>query len=109
MASYIIKMNKAVHNTSGQCESAITDAGASVTTAYGMSFSYKVDGTAEQVAAISGLKSSQLEADELTANLSGGTTNNAFLNVHGINASGEPAWSPQSTGSGTNIYLLDTG
>lgn len=109
MASYIIKMNKQVHDTSGQCATAITASGASITTTYGMSFSYKVDGTTEQVTAISGLKSSQLEADELTATLSTGLTNQAFLNVHGINASGEPAWSPQSTGSGTNIYLLDTG
>jgi len=109
MASYIIKMNKAVHTTSDQCNTAITDAGASITTAYGMTFSYKVDGTAEQVAAISGLKSSQLEADELTANLSTGTTSNAFLFKSGMDASGNPAWDPQSTGNGTNIYLLDTG
>jgi hypothetical protein len=109
MASYIIKINKAVHSTSDQCNTAITNAGASITTNYKMLGSYKVEGTQEQVAAINGLKSSQLEADEVTSNLSIATANNTFLKQHGIDASGAPAWSPQSTGTNAKIYLLDTG
>ena len=109
MASYIIKLDKAVHSTSDQCNTAITNAGATITTNYKMWGSYKVDATAEQVAAISGLKSSQLEADEVTSNLSIATANNTFLKQHGLNASDQPAWSPQSTGTNAKVYLLDTG
>jgi len=49
MASYIIKINKAVHSTSDQCNTAITNAGASITTNYKMLGSYKVEGTQEQM------------------------------------------------------------
>ena len=107
MASYIIKINKAVHSTSDQCNTAITNAGASITTNYKMLGSYKVEGTQEQVAAINGLKSSQLEADEVTSNLSIATANNTFLKQHGIDASGAPAWSPQST-VGEVVSALDS-
>ena len=109
MASYIIKLDKAVHSTSDQCNTAITNAGATITTNYKMWGSYKVDATAEQIAAISGIKSSQLEADEVTSNLSVATANNTFLKQHGLNASDQPAWSPQSTGTNAKVYLLDTG
>lgn len=109
MASYIIKLDKAVHSTSDQCNTAITNAGASITTNYKMWGSYKVDGTAEQIAAISGLKSSQLEADEVTSNLSVASPNLSHKQFHGTDASGNPAWSPQSTGTNASVYLLDTG
>ena len=109
MASYIIKLDKAVHSTSDQCNTAISNAGASITSNYKMWGCYKVEGTAEQVAAISGLKSSQLEADEVTSNLSIATANPAHKKFHGVDASFNPAWSPQSTGTNSMIYLLDTG
>ena len=109
MASYIIKLDKAVHSTSDQCNTAITNAGASITNNYKMWGCYKVDGTAEQVAAISGIKSSQLESDEVTSNLSVASPNLDFKKFHGIDASGNPAWSPQSTGTNAEVYLLDTG
>ena len=109
MASYIIKIDKAVHSTSDQCNTAITNAGATITTNYNMLGSYKVDGTSEQVAAINGLKSSQLEADEVTSNLSVATVDNTFRKFAGLDASNNPSWSPISTGTNAKVYLLDTG
>jgi len=109
MASYIIKLDKAVHSTSDQCNTAITNAGATVSSNYNMFGSYKVDGTAEQITAINGLKSSQLEADEVTSNLSVATVNNSFRKFAGLDASNNPAWNPTSTGTNAKVYLLDTG
>ena len=64
MANYIVEMDSGVHADASAAASAITSAGASITTTFSLSMTYLIDATAEQLAAISGVKhSADADAD----------------------------------------------
>jgi|TARA_R110002153_G_scaffold7421_3_gene33397 hypothetical protein len=64
MANYIVEMDGTVHADSTAAVSAITSAGASVSTTFDLNLTYEIDCTSDQLAAITGVKYSSLsEAD----------------------------------------------
>ena len=60
MASYIVEMDAGVHADATAAATAITNAGASVTTTFDLNMTYQIDCTADQLAAMSGVKYSSL-------------------------------------------------
>ena len=59
MANYIVEMDSGVHGDASAAQTAITSAGASITTTFSLSLTYLISATAEQLAAISGVKYSE--------------------------------------------------
>jgi len=110
MASYILSMDSSVHADASAAESAITGAGGTIINTYSLPLTYKVDATAEEISAIAGVSYSELEATSLTATHAG-----SFNTLHLTYTSRDrgnndlPNWNPSRTGSGTTVYLLDTG
>lgn len=112
MASYILSMDSSVHADSSAAETAITSAGGTVTKTYSLPLTFKADMTAEQLATLTGVSHSELEGQSLTANHAGSLYNLQHLTYSSrdLHNSGlAPDWSPQFTGNGTTVYLLDTG
>ena len=112
MASYIVEMDKDVHADATAASTAITDAGASVTTTFDLSMTYQVDATAEQVAAMSGVKyssladaNSGLEASVLD------TSHFAYVDNRFRRSSDDENsdFISKYTGNGVTVYLLDSG
>ena len=64
MANYIVEMDSGVHADASAASSAITGSGASITTTFSLSMTYLIDATADQLAAINGVKySADADAD----------------------------------------------
>jgi len=112
MASYILSMDSSVHADSSAATSAITSAGGTVSKTYSLPLTFKVDITPEQLATLTGISHYELEGESLTATHSGALYNVQHLTYSSrnfITGAGAPNWNPSYTGSGTTIYLLDTG
>ena len=60
MASYIVEMDGTVHADSTAAQTAITNAGGSITTAFDLNMTFEISCTAEQLAAMTGVKHSSL-------------------------------------------------
>lgn len=107
MATYIISLQGDAYadNTAGQ--TAITNAGGTITKTYNFDLTYKVDITAEQLANIASVSASSLESEAVTANVSYNTDHLKYLcNDAGSLAT---AYNPSSTGTTESVYLVDTG
>ena len=121
MANYIVEMDSGVHADASAASSAITSAGASITTTFSLSMTYLIDATADQLAAISGVKySADADADSGVGLQSLSTHHFRYLdNRFGI--SSDPAsnsdvlryefgdWEPKYSANGKTIYLVDSG
>ena len=115
MASYIVEMDAGVHADAAAAQSAITTTGASVTTTFDLNMTYQIDGTAEQLAAMSGVKyssltdaNSGLEASVLDTSHFSYVDNRRKVDDEGNGIVNE-AFVSKYTGSGKTVYLVDSG
>jgi hypothetical protein len=116
MASYIISLNSSTYADNDAAIAGITGAGASVTKTFNLPLTFRIEATAEQLAAISGVSFSDTDDTMLTASHAGATYTTTHLTALGRESStitqgvsNALAWSPSQNGSGTTVYLLDTG
>ena len=107
MATYIVGMDTSVHADDTAAKGAITTAGGTVEKTYSFALTYKIDCTAEQLAAINGVLTS--EADNFEAVITP-SFNTAHLKTLCNNiGSSSTNYNPSSTGAGEHLYLVDTG
>lgn len=108
MAVYIVALDSGTHADATAAQNAITGAGATITETYSFNLTYKIDCTADQLAAIAGVSHSSLESatETITVNYS---TDHLKHMANPFNNSLARAYSPQYDGTGSHIYLLDTG
>lgn len=108
MAAYIVALDSGTHADATAAQSAITGAGATITETYSFNLTYKIDCTAEQLAAIAGVLHSSLETatEDVTVQYSTDHLKHLCNNVDRSLAS---AYRPRHDGTGSTIYLLDTG
>lgn len=108
MAAYIVALDSGTHADATAAQSAITGAGATITETYSFNLTYKIDCTAEQLAAIAGVLHSSL--DSATENLSSQYSTDHLKHLcNNVDNSLATAYNPQYTGTGSEIYLMDTG
>lgn len=107
MASYIISIEKTSYADTAAAEAAITGAGATVQKAYSqlLAYTFLVDATEEQLSSITGLTESSAANTVLVAS----HADAEFNTVHLGSASPGHQWNPQFDGTGTTVYLIDTG
>ena len=107
MATYIISLDSSVYENNTAGSTAITNAGGTISKTYNFPLTFKVDCSSEQLATIAGVRSSSLENESLTANVSYNTDHLKYLcNDAGSLAT---AYNPSSTGATESVYLIDTG
>jgi subtilisin family serine protease len=115
MASYIVEMDGGVHADSTAAQSAITSAGASISTTFDLSMTYEIDCTADQLAAMTGVKYSSLSDADSGLEVSALDTthfkyiDNRWRSLDGNTMIDHGEWSPAYTGDGKTVYLLDSG
>jgi len=116
MASYIISLNSSTYADNDAAITGITGAGASVTKTFNLPLTFRIEATAEQLAAISGVTFYDTDDTMLTASHAGATYTTTHLTALGretnsatAGVSKALAWSPSQNGSGSTVYLLDTG
>ena len=108
MAVYIVALNSGTHADATAAQNAITGAGATITETYNFNLTYKIDCTAEQLAAISGVLHSSL--DDATENLASQySTDHLKYLCNDVTNSLATAYDPLKTGTDSHVYLLDTG
>jgi len=117
MASYIVEMNSGVHADSSAAVTAITNAGASVTTTFDLNMTYQIDCTAEQLAAMSGVKYSSLT--DANSGLEPSVLDVSHFKYvdnrfHMADADGnltvsKGTFSHKYKGDGKTVYLVDSG
>jgi subtilisin family serine protease len=108
MAVYIVALDSGTHASNTAAENAITGAGATISQTYNFNLTYKIEATPEQLAAISGVSASSLEADTLVANVAYSTDHLKHLS-NDVGSGLSTAYNPLYTGNDSQIYLLDTG
>lgn len=107
MATYIVGMDSSVHADDTAAQGAITTAGGTVTKTYSFALTYKIDCTADQLAAINGVLTSEADNFEAVITPSFNTTHlKALCNNIGSSSTN---YNPSSTGAGEHLYLVDTG
>ena len=120
MANYIVEMDSGVHADASAAQTAITSAGASITTTFSLSMTYLISATAEQLAAITGVKYSEdADADSGLGLQNFSTAHFRYLdnrwynkaNVDGVMAESYSfdSWEPKFSGNGKTVYLVDSG
>jgi subtilisin family serine protease len=120
MANYIVEMDSGVHADATAAQSAITGAGASITTTFSLSLTYLISATAEQLAAISGVKYSEdADADSGLGLQSFSTHHFRYLDnryYDSSNIAGNitesysfSSWEPKYSGDNKTVYLIDSG
>lgn len=118
MANYIVEMDGGVHADASAAQTAITSAGASITTTFSLSMTYLISATAEQLAAISGVKYSEdADADSGLGLQNFSTHHYRYVDNRWYDKKeSDPAdyvafdnWSPKWSGNGKTVYLVDSG
>ena len=120
MANYIVEMDSGVHADATAAQSAITGAGASITTTFSLNLTYLISATAEQLAAISGVKYSEdADADSGLGLQSFSTHHFRYLDnryYDSSNIAGNitesysfSSWEPKYSGDNKTVYLIDSG
>jgi hypothetical protein len=116
MASYIVEMDAGVHADATAAATAITNAGASVTTTFDLNMTYQIDATADQLAAMSGVKYSSLA--DANSGLEASILNKSHFNYidNRWRQTGDDdtvtevaEFQSKYTGQGKTVYLLDSG
>jgi hypothetical protein len=107
MAEYIIEMDSSVHADATAAQTAITDAGGTITKTYSFAMTYKVTAETAQYDAISGKKYGELVDAEKVVTPAFNTDHLTMM----CNKIGntDVTYNAQSSGSGEHVYLLDTG
>ena len=108
MASYIVEMDADVHADSTAAGTAITTAGASITTTFDLSMTYQIDCTAEQLAAMTGVKYSSLTDADSGLEVSA-LDKTHFTYIDNRRRDQQDTFSPKYPGNGKTVYLLDSG
>ena len=108
MAVYIVALDSGTHASNSAAESAITGAGATISQTYNFNLTYKIEATAEQLAAISGVSASSLESEGIVANVAYSTDHLKHLS-NDVGSALSNAYNPLYKGTESQIYLLDTG
>lgn len=107
MAEYIIEMDSSVHADATAAQTAITDAGGTITKTYSFAMTYKVTAETAQYDAISGKKYGELVDAEKVVTPAFNTDHLTMMcNKIGFT---DVVYNAQSSGSGEHVYLLDTG
>lgn len=120
MANYIVEMDSGVHADASAAQTAITSAGASITTTFSLSLTYLISATAEQLAAISGVKYSEdADADSGLGLQNYSTHHFRYLDNRWYNSANVDgtwtetysfdSWEPKFSGNGKTVYLVDSG
>jgi subtilisin family serine protease len=120
MANYIVEMDSGVHADATAAQSAITGAGASITTTFSLNLTYLISATAEQLTAISGVKYSEdADADSGLGLQSFSTHHFRYLDnryYDSSNIAGNitesysfSSWEPKYSGDNKTVYLIDSG
>jgi subtilisin family serine protease len=120
MANYIVEMDSGVHADTSAAQSAITSAGASITTTFSLSLTFLISATAEQLAAISGVKYSEDADADSGLGLQNYSTHhfryldNRYYNKANIDGNitatySFSSWEPKFSGNGKTVYLIDSG
>ena len=107
MAAYIVALDSGTHADATAAQSAITGAGATITETYSFNLTYKIDCTAEQLAAIAGVLHSSLES--ATENVTVQYSTDHLKHLANPYNSLARAYNPQYNGNGSTVYLMDTG
>ena len=107
MAEYIVKLNGDAFVDVTAAEAAITGAGATITTTIRIPYSYIVDGTAEQIAAIPNVQHSSLSSATVAASAQSYNINHLARLVDPSGTS--TTYSPRYSTSADIVYLIDTG
>lgn len=103
MAQYYVTMNSA-DDTAAQA--AITASGATIVKNMSFDLTYKIEATAEQLAAIADVNTS-VSADE-TSTVQLQVVDNSHLDLC-FHPTGLGMWEPEYHGTGETVYLIDTG
>ena len=118
MASYIVEMDGTVHADSTAAQTAITNAGGSITTAFDLNMTFEIDCTAEQLAAMTGVKYSSLSDANSGLEVSAlDVTHFKYIDnrfhaqdpENGNAAIEHGEFSHLYKGNGKTVYLLDSG
>ena len=111
MARYLTTLDSEVHTTSAAAQAAITLSGAAVIKSYVFSLTFEIESTAEQLAAITGVKESIEKSTQTTVSVQElNQTHLTNLAAASVGGNDTPVgYDPQNTGAGGHIYLVDTG
>jgi|TARA_R110001592_G_scaffold7757_19_gene43083 subtilisin family serine protease len=113
MAKYIVAMDSTQFSNPVEARTAITDSGASVTVIYNLQFTYEIEATADQLAAISNVAHSSLAGADAGVELQALDTNHfRFLDNRAgrtLTFSSDADYRPKYKGDGVTVYLVDTG
>ena len=110
MARYLTTLDSEVHSDNAAALAAITLSGATVIKSYAFSLTFEIESTAEQLAAINGVKESIEKSAPTTVSVQ--ELNQIHLNHLAASSTiGEPVltYTPEIAGAGGHVYLVDTG
>ena len=107
MAEYIIEMDSSVHTDATAAQSAITNAGGTITKTYSFAMTYKVTAETSQYNAINGKKYGELVTAEKVVTPAFNIDHLTLMcnKIGNTNVT----YNAQSSGNGEHIYLVDTG
>lgn len=108
MARYLITLDPGVHADGAAAQAAINASGASVVKTYAFSLTYEIEASAEQLAEIVGVVDS-IEKDATTTVSVQNANQDHLTTLASCSADGAVAYTPESAGSGSHVYLVDTG
>ena len=113
MAKYIVAMDSTQYTNPVEARTEITDSGASVTVIYNLEYTYEIEATADQLAAISNVSHSSLASAEAGLELQALDTNHfRFLDNRAgrtLTFSSDASYRPKYRGTGVTVYIVDTG
>lgn len=108
MARYLLTLDSGVHANNTAAEAAIVASGASIVKTYSFSLTYEVEATAEQLANIAGVSESLEKSSSTVVTVH--VANQDHLSQLAISTDDTAtAYTPENTGSGGHVYLVDTG
>lgn len=107
MATYIVGMDPSVYADSTAAETAITNAGATITKTYSFNLTYGIECESAQFDAIVGKLYS--EGTDVIATITPSFNTDHLKMLCNDAGSSATAYNPSSSGAGEHIYLVDTG
>ena len=110
MARYLTTLDSEVHANNAAAQAAITLSGATVIKSYAFSLTFEIESTAEQLAAITGVKESIEKSTQTTVSVQElNQTHLTNLAASSTNGGEALTYVPQNAGAGGHVYLVDTG
>lgn len=115
MAEYIVALNPDSFASSTEARNEITGAGATISEIYALTYTYKIEATAEQLANISNISHQSLSSSEVAVESQAidyshfRTLDNRLDNAIETGLYGDVNFRPKYKGDGVTVYIVDTG